>query len=150
MIREATLVDAKKIQQLIHAWADDGAMLHRPINNIYENIRNIHLYEKNGEVVGTASLDIVWEDIAEIRSLAVAKNHTGEGIGKALIEKSIEVAIRLGVKSVFVLTYVPDYFVKLGFSELDKAKLPHKIWSDCVNCHKFPDCDETAVMKVIS
>ncbi len=145
MIREAIIADAVRIKELIGVYADKEEMLHRPLNDIYEGIRNFFVYEKDGKVIGTAALNVVWEDIAEVRSLAVDKACGKFGVGKGLVDKCLETARQLGVKEVFVLTYVPEYFIKLGFKEIEKHTLPHKIWGDCIRCHKFPDCDETAV-----
>lgn len=146
MIREAKIADAKRIQSLIRVWADEDRLLPRSLNDIYEKMRDFYVYETNGKIIGTISLHVVWEDLAEIRSLAVDKDHEKEGVGKSLVEKSLETARRLGVKEVFALTFVPEFFIKLGFHEIDKQNLPHKIWKDCLHCHKFPDCDENAVV----
>ncbi|GMT42649.1 MAG: acetyltransferase [bacterium] len=146
MIREAKVSDAEEILRLIRVWAEKGKLLHRSLNDIYESIRNFYIYENDGRMVGVLALQVVWEDIAEIRSLVVDEGYLSRGVGKALVERGLQTAVTIGVKKVFVLTYAPEYFKKLGFAEIDKATLPHKIWSDCVRCHKFPDCDETAVI----
>ena len=149
MIREANVKDVGEIQRLIRVRADEGAMLPRSINDIYEQLRDFLVYEEDGVITGAVATHIVWEDIAEIRSLAVDKKSEGRGVAKGLIEKSIESARNVGVNRVFVLTYVPDYFKKFGFEALDKQELPHKIWNACIRCHKFPDCDEFALAKSI-
>jgi len=145
MIRDAVIKDANTIQQLIRIRAEEGAMLPRSLNDIYEQLRDFIVFEEDGKIIGAAATHIVWEDIAEIRSLAVNKNAERKGVAKNLVEKSLETARRLGVKKVFVLTYVPEFFKKRGFKEVEKHDLPHKIWSDCIRCHKFPDCDEFAL-----
>lgn len=147
MIRQARIQDAKKIQVLIHNSADKGEMLHRPLSEIYEKLRDFEVYEQDGNIVGVVSLHIVWEETAEIRSLTVDDSYKGNGIGKLLVDWCLDTAAELGVKKVFTLSYVPEYFINYGFEEIDKHSLPHKIWTDCVKCHKFPDCDETAVVK---
>jgi amino-acid N-acetyltransferase len=149
LIREARVKDVVDIQRLIRMRADEGAMLPRSINDIYEQLRDFLVYEEDGIITGAVATHIVWEDIAEIRSLAVDKKSEGRGVAKSLVEKSIESARDVGVNRVFVLTYVPDFFKKLGFAELDKKELPHKIWNACIRCHKFPDCDEFALAKGI-
>jgi amino-acid N-acetyltransferase len=149
LIREAKVTDAGEIQRLIRMRAEEGAMLHRSINDIYEQLRDFLVYEEEGTISAAVAIHIVWEDIAEIRSLAVDKKNEGKGVAKSLVEKSIEFARDVGVKRVFVLTYVPDFFKKLGFEEIDKKDLPHKIWNACIRCHKFPDCDEYALAKSI-
>jgi amino-acid N-acetyltransferase len=88
----------------------------------------------------------MWEDLAEVRSLAVRDDRMGRGVGTELVEACISEAIVLGITRVFALTYKPVFFEKLGFQRVDKSELPHKIWSDCLKCSKFPDCDEVALV----
>jgi amino-acid N-acetyltransferase len=97
-------------------------------------------------VVGTCSLRICWEDIAEIRSLAVREDYHGRDLGRKMVETCIKEARDLGLKKLFVLTYVPPFFEKMGFHPVDKSILPHKVWGDCIKCVKFPDCDEEALI----
>ncbi len=146
MIRSAKISDAKEILRLVRFWADKWRLLPRSLNDIYERIRDFFIVEREGRIIGAVSLAVVWEDIAEVRSLVVEDGHEGQGIGRELVEHCVETARVLGVKQLFALTYVPKFFVKLGFNEIDKQTLPHKIWSDCVRCHRFPDCDESAVL----
>ena len=115
------------------------------LNSIYENIRDFWVCEENGRHVGCAALHIVWEDLAEIKSLAVSEEHKGKGIGTMLVEECLKEAEELGVKKVFVLTYAQNFFSKLNFEEVEKIKLPHKVWGECINCVKFPSCDEIAM-----
>ncbi|HEB02344.1 MAG TPA: N-acetyltransferase [Nitrospirae bacterium] len=145
-IRKARTSDVKSIQKLINAYAKKHKLIPRSLNDLYEKIRDLTVYDNaKGTVQGVCALHVAWEDLAEIRSLAVSSRSKGKGIGKALVRHALKEATHLGVKKVFVLTYYPEYFQQLGFEEVDKAKLPHKIWADCLNCHKFPECDETAV-----
>jgi len=146
MVRRARIPDAKAIHKLLITYAKDGMMLSRSLSEIYEAIRDFYVYQgPDGTVVGTVCLHICWEDLAEVRSLAVTEECSGRGIGRQLVEKCLEEARDLGLKRVFALTYKPLFFQKLGFGEIEKAELPHKIWSDCIKCAKFPECDETAV-----
>lgn len=149
IFRPAVIKDARRMQALINQYADRGLMLHRALNDLFETIRQYVLYEEDGLVIGVVGLHIAWEDLAEIRALAVDANFSGRGIGKQLVERAIDEARRLGVPKVFTLTYVPEFFAKLGFTLVDKAEFPHKIWSDCVRCHKFPDCDETGMVRLV-
>ncbi|MEO2068133.1 MAG: N-acetyltransferase [Desulfurobacteriaceae bacterium] len=137
--------DAEKIQFLINEYAKQGLMLPRSINSIYEHIRDFWVYEKEGKVLGTCALTIFWNDLAEIRSLAVDPNHLKKGIGTTLVKYALEEAKDFGISRVFTLTYQVKFFEKLGFRVIDKNTLPHKIWRDCINCVKFPNCDETAM-----
>ncbi len=135
------------MQKLVNGFADRGEMLYRSLNDIYENIRDYNIVEVNGEIVGCCALHVSWGDLAEIKSLAVAEEFHGQGWGKMLIEKCIEEARELGVPQVFALTYRPTFFERMGFSRIDKNDLPRKIWSECINCPKYPDCGEEALTR---
>lgn len=146
MIRKARINDIKDIYNLIETFANKGEMLHRALTDMYDNLRDFYVYEEDGSIFGSCALHIVWEDMAEVRSLTVKEDVSGKGIGSALVNVCLDEAKALGIKSVFALTYKPAFFEKLGFTAIDKIKLPHKIWGECVKCFKFPNCDETAVM----
>jgi amino-acid N-acetyltransferase len=147
MIRKARMADVKMIQKLIAEYARKGDMLPRSLSEIYENLRDYFVCaEDGGEVVGSAAVHLMWEDLAEVRSLAVREDRMGRGVGTKLVEACISEAIVLGITRVFALTYKPGFFEKLGFQRVDKSELPHKIWSDCLKCSKFPDCDEVALV----
>jgi len=147
VIRRATIADAEQIQRLINQFADQGRLLPRSLSEIYDNLRDFHVYEgEDHSIVGVCALHICWEDLAEIRSLAVATEVRKKGIGGTLVEACLEEARQLGVKQVFLLSYIPPYFERAGFRAVDKSTLPHKIWADCIRCVKFPDCDEIAMI----
>jgi amino-acid N-acetyltransferase len=147
MIRKAKISDAKAIYELINSWAKEGRVLERPLNYIYENIRDFWVYEEAKKIIGCCALhSIGWQDLGEIKSLTVAKKFQDQGIGKMLVKKCLEEARVLGIKNVFALTFASQFFKKLKFSPIDRKELPHKIWSDCVNCVYFPDCREEAVI----
>lgn len=147
MIRKARMSDVKGIQQLIAEYARKGDMLPRSLADIYENLRDYFVFEEDGgELAGSAAIHIMWEDLAEVRSLAVREGKMRRGIGTQLVESCISEAIVLGIDRVFALTYKPEFFEKLGFHVVDKAELPQKIWTDCLKCSKFPDCDEVALV----
>lgn len=147
MIRKARMSDVKGIQQLIAEYARKGDMLPRSLADIYENLRDYFVFEDgDGELVGSAAIHIMWEDLAEVRSLAVREGKMRRGVGTQLVESCISEAIVLGIGRVFALTYKPEFFEKLGFHIVDKAELPQKIWTDCLKCSKFPDCDEVALV----
>ncbi len=147
MIRKAKVQDIQAIKKVIEPYGKAGAMLPVSLAELYDRLRSYFLYDDSTDgVVGTAALHVTWEDLAEIRSVAVAKTHKGRGIGRKLVDECLAEAADLGVGRVFVLTYVPEFFGRLGFVEYDKAKLPHKVWSECLKCVKFPECDETAMI----
>lgn len=145
-IRKATVNDAKAIHDLIKRFARKYDMLPRSLNEIYENIRDFFVCMDNDSIVATAALHVLWEDLAEIRSVAVIKEYQGIGVGKKLARQCMKEAKKLGVSKVFALTYAPDFFIEMGFEATDKNTLPQKIWGECLKCHKFPECDESAVM----
>ena len=146
-IRKARTGDVKTVQALINSYARRHKIIPRSLNDLYAYIRDLSVcVNSRGTVLGVCGLHVTWEDLAEIRSLAVNSRHQGKGAGDMLVKNSIQEARDLGVKRVFVLTYYPDYFRRFGFKELDKAKLPQKIWADCLKCPKFPECDETALI----
>ena len=146
-IRKATVEDVKKIQKLVNYYAKRDKMLPRSLNELYESIRNFFVYVEGKNLYGCCALNIDWEDLAEIKSLAVAKSRSGKGIGGKLLECCLKDAKTLKVKKVFALTYVPEFFEQFGFSLIDKKELPHKIWSECIKCMYFPNCKEIAMMK---
>lgn len=145
MIRKARIADVKIIHKLLLNYAKDGLMLSRSLSELYEGIRDFYVYEDQGDVVGTVCLQICWEDLAEVRSLAVIEGRGLRGIGRQLVEACLDEARELGLKRVFALTYKPGFFEKLGFHLIEKSELPHKIWTDCIKCPKFPECDELAL-----
>jgi len=145
MIRKATIEDIKDMQELINFYAKQDRMLPRSLNELYENIRDFFVYEEAGKILGCCALHIAWENLAEVKSLAVDEASQKKGIGAMLVKHALEDAKKLKVKRVFALTYVPEFFEKLGFKRIEHAELPHKIWSECIKCIKFPDCAENAL-----
>lgn len=146
-IRKARISDAIALQKLINEFADRGDMLHRSLNDLYENIRDYYVVELDGRLVGSCALHISWGDLAEIKALVVADDAQGKGFGRELLERCLLEAEELGIPRVFALTYKPEFFEKSGFIRTDKSHLPHKIWSECINCPKFPDCGEEALVR---
>ena len=149
MLRKARIDDVKSIHRMINLSAGKGEMLPRSLMDIYSSLRDFFVYydEEKSQVVGICAMNIIWENLAEIRSVGVEENYRGKGIGKNLVEACISEAITLGLFKVFTLTYKRDLFARLGFREVDRATLPEKIWSDCFRCSKYPDyCDETAMI----
>ena len=146
MIRKAQINDVKEIQKLLITFASRGDMLSRSLSEIYESLRDFYVFEENGLILGAAALHIVWDDLAEVRSVAVAEDVGRKGIGSQLVQACIAEARVIGLKRIFCLTYKPDFFAKHGFHLVDKSELPHKVWGDCIKCVKFPDCDENAMI----
>lgn len=148
MIRKAGITDVRSMHVILSHYAARGLLLGRSLSELYAQLRDFIIVEDETthEVVGTCSLRICWEDIAEIRSLAVREDYHGSDLGRKMVESCIKEARGLGLKKLFVLTYVPAFFEKMGFNPVDKSVLPHKVWGDCIKCVKFPDCDEEALI----
>lgn len=145
-IRKARIDDVPHIQQLVNAFADEGHMLHRPLSEIYENLRDYFVAVDDDRLVGCCALHINWEDLVEIKALAVTKESQGTGIGGRLVKACLKEAEELGLPTVFALTLRPEFFLSVGFIQEDIAKLPRKVWGECYRCIKFPNCDEVAMV----
>ncbi len=148
-IRKAKLSDSEAMHKLVNHYAKKGLMLARSRSSIYEYIRNYSVMENDGEVIGVGALSILWSDLAEVRTLAVRESFSGQGVGKKLVEHFINEARELGIRQVFTLTYQTEFFEKCGFKTISKENMPHKIWKDCLNCPKFPNCDEVLMVMEI-
>lgn len=146
MIRKARIKDVKQMQAVINKYAGKDILLPRSLNYIYENLRDFFVYEEGSKILGTCSLHVTWEDLAEVKSLAVDEKKHRHGIGALLLHTCMCEAKSLGIRRLFVLTYIPDFFKKHGFKKINKDKLPHKIWGECISCVKFPDCCEVPLM----
>lgn len=147
MIRYARMDDVKDIHSIINHFAQKGLLLNCSLNSLYDRLRDFVVYvDKEDTILGVCALHITWENLAEIRSLAVIEDKHGKGIGKQLVQQCLLEADMYGIDTIFTLTYQPVFFRKQGFVDIDKKELPHKIWSDCIHCHMFPDCDEEALM----
>ena len=150
LIRKARIGDVKGIHSMMKKFAEQGEILPRSLSELYDHLRDffVCIDEEKGpsKLLGTCAMHICWEDIAEIRSLAVLPEYQEKRIGTELVDACLSEAVKLGIYKIFVLTYEPKFFEKFGFSQIDKTMLPHKIWADCLKCVKFPDCDETAMI----
>lgn len=148
-LRKARISDVEEMMLLINSNADQGLMLGRSRNMLYEHIREFLLAEDNGKIVGVASLHILWSDLAEIRAIAVADEYQRKGIGALLVKELENEARELGCTKVFALTYQPEFFKYCGYEEVNKDEMPKKVWTECINCVKFPNCDEIAMSKML-
>ena len=145
-VEKGKIKDVPQMQQLINYFADKGEMLARSLSEIYENIRDYFVVRQGERVIACVALHVSWSDLAEIKSLAVAEDYQKQGIGDQLMEACLKEAKPPGVPTIFCLTYKPAFFEKGGFSQIDKAELPHKVWGECYRCPKFPNCDEVALI----
>ncbi len=145
-IRPARMSDVKPIHTLLQQYADKGLLLGRSISSLYDQLRDFIIYDLEGEIIGACALHISWDNLAEIRSLAVDKDAQGRGVGKKMVISCLDEARSMEIDNVFVLTYQAGFFRRQQFVDIEKNELPHKIWSDCLHCPKFPDCDEEALI----
>ena len=146
-LRKATFGDVEAIHKLVNDYAQQGVMLPRSRNSIYETLRDVIIAEEDDRLVGVGSLHLSWDALAEVRALAIAPGFQRRGIGRQIVEELLIEGRALGVKTFFTLTYQPEFFGTLGFSEVTKEELPQKVWKECINCPKFPNCDEVAMVK---
>ena len=146
MIRNARLSDVPQIRELINCYAERERMLFRSLADLYESLRDFKVCEINAKVVGCCALQVIWSDLAEIKSLAVDPNYQGQGIGRELVLSLLDEARELGLAKVFALTLEEKFFDKLNFHITKRENLPMKVWSDCIACSKQDHCDEVAVM----
>ncbi len=145
-VQPASLADAEAIHHLVTFWADRGDMLHRPLGEVFESIRDFKVARDSGVVTGCGALHILGPDIAEVRSLAVREDAQGSGVGAAIVAACVAEARTLGIERVFALTYRPGFFEKQGFRVADVMEFPQKVWSECVRCPFFANCREIAVV----
>lgn len=146
MIRNATMKDAESILNLVNENASKGLMLGKSPYAVYKDIQAYVVYEEEGKILGCARLNIAWNDLAEIASLAVDLNARGKGIGKKLVLHLVERAKYLDIKRVFTLTYQVAFFAKCGFHEVERQALSYKVFGDCLSCPKVNNCDEHALI----
>ena len=146
-ISKATLRDIPAMQKLVEGEVKEGVILRRSDDEVATNIRSYHLARDGEKLAGYAALHIHSPRMAEIRSLIVAPAYRGKSVGKRLVQAALEEAAQLGVEEVLVLTYLPEFFKKLGFKEIPKESIPeHKIWADCIKCIHFPLCNEVSLI----
>jgi len=149
-IRKAIIGDVGRIQSLVNHYASKETMLGLSLSEIYDQIRDFTVAEgPRRALIGVCALHVIWDDLAEIRSLAVDPKIRRRGVGRTLVEHCLAEARGLQIPKVFALTYQAEFFRRIGFARVDKSELPHKVWRDCLKCTKFPHCDETAVLKVL-
>ena len=144
---KARIADVQRMHKLVNSFADKDEMLARALSEIYENLRDFFVIrDSSAQVVACVALHIVWEDLAEIRSLAVSEDKQDQGLGSVLVTACLNEAKELGISTIFCMTYKPVFFERHGFRQVDKMELPRKVWSECYRCPKFPDCDEVPLV----
>ncbi len=147
-IRKARLPDVTAIVQVTREFGRQGIMIPLSIGDTLERLRAFLVAEiPDGRIVGCVAVDATWDKLVEIRSLAVMSEWQHQQVGWKLMEAALAEATEFGAEEVFALTYVPGFFARFGFHEIDRNTLPHKVWLVCVKCPKFPDCGEVAVKR---
>src|ERR1017187_8241983 len=148
VIRKARMEDVKAMHRLLSDFADKRELLPRSIAEIYENLQQFHVAEHQGKVIGTCALYVTWDNLAEVKALAVEEKFQGKGIGKRLLEVVTQTARDLHIRRLFTLTIRTGFFERFGFGHVSKDHLPHKVWTECVKCVYFPErCVEYAMVK---
>ena len=148
--RSAVFADVEDIYNLIAGYAAQGLMLPKPHNVLYENIREfvVAVEVETEKIVGTGALHLTWNELAEVRSMAVHPDYKRQGIGAEIVKRLLVLGEEVGVKKFFTLTYSPEFFQSLGFRITTRESLPHKIWKECIDCPKFANCDEIAMIRL--
>ena len=145
-IRKAELRDVPVLFQMISHYVAQRIMLPRPLVDLYENIWEFTVAEEDGQVVGCGALKLYSAELAEVRSLCVAPGVTSRGVGRTLSQRILDEAARFGLKTVFALTLATSFFEKLGFREVPRERFPTKVWRDCLQCPRYFQCEEKAVV----
>lgn len=147
VVRPAVVADGPAISALIAPFAAADLMLPRPLPQLYEHLRDFQVAIRGERLVGCVALHLFDAELGEIKSLAVAPELHGAGLGSTLIERAVEQAAELGLRRVFALVLRPGPFARLGFGEVPRDELPQKVWGECIFCPKFHRCDEIAVLR---
>ena len=149
-IVRASIADAQAIHDLVNVFARRGEMLPRTMAEVYENLRDYYVVRDiDGVAVACGGLHILWEDLGEVKSLAVREDLQGKGLGARIVEACIVEAREIGLTTAFALTYRPAFFEKLEFKQADVMTLPRKVWGECYRCPKFPGCNEIAMVRTL-
>ena len=147
MIRKAKIHEVPEIRRFLTEFTLDGGILPRTLADLYGQLRDYFVYrEDQGPLLGVGALHICWAGLGEIRSVAVAPEHRGRGLGSRLVTTCLAEARVLGLSEIFLLTLIPDFFRRFGFKVVSREELLPIVWADCVNCVKFPDCDEIPML----
>ena len=145
-VQRAAVSDVRAIHELVNGFARSGEMLPRTLAEIYESLRDFSVIREGDALLACGALHVMWEDLAEVRSLAVRPERQGQGLGALLVRAHLDEARELGLRTAFALTYRPAFFERLGFHQADVMTLPRKVWNECYRCPKFPTCNEIAVV----
>lgn len=148
--KQLTFSEVEQVHKLLNDYAKEGLMLSRSRNSIYENINDYIIAVKEDEVIGVGALHMVWDRLAEIRSLAIKAEYRKQNIGREIVDCLEAKGIKLGVETFFSLTYQPGFFEKCNYERVPNDILPQKVWKECVHCPKYPYCDEIGMLKKVN
>jgi amino-acid N-acetyltransferase len=148
-VRKAAMQDIPALLELVNGYAAKGIMLPRTEFEMSENMRDFMVAYAGNQLVGCGALHFYSPTMGEVRSLAVAESHKTHGIGRLIVDSLVYEAKLYGLDAVFAFTYVPGFFGRVGFHEVERGELPLKAWKDCLRCPKFHSCDEIAVLRVL-
>lgn len=150
LVRKARVTDVADVYSLLKDLAGEGLLLPRSYSSLYEMLQTLYVAESRdpaGGILGAGALQVSWEDLAEVRSLAVREDCRGRGVGRAITAAVEADARELRIRRMFALTYVPEFFFRLGYRQVSLDSLPQKVWAVCFSCVHYPDCREIAVVK---
>ncbi len=147
MIRKAKIYEVPEIRRFLGTFSQDGGILPRTLADLYGQLRDYYVYrEDQGPLLGIGALHVCWAGLGEIRSVAVSPAHQGRGIASRIVETCLAEAQAIGLSEIFLLTLAPEFFQRFGFRVVSREDLLPIVWADCVNCVKFPDCDEVPML----
>lgn len=149
-LRDARVADVPAMAAVLNDYAERGLMLHRSRSELYDRIRDFRVAAQDERIVGVAGLRVMWANLAEVYALAVAPTARRMGLGRKLVESTVELARELGIRRVFALTYERPFFERCGFEVVDRRMLPLKVWGECVRCPKHEACDEIAMVRELT
>jgi amino-acid N-acetyltransferase len=135
LVRPGRTSDVRRIRELIDTYAPERRLLSKATVTLYEQVQEFIVGERAGEVVGCGGLHVMWEDLAEVRTLAVEPSVHGQGIGGVLLDRLIERATRIGVKRVFCLTFETEFFTRHGFHEIEGTPVDHDVFAQLLQSY---------------
>ncbi len=145
-LRRATVDDVAGIAGVMAGYVEDGSLLPRSTGELYRSVREFHVaVDGEGRIVACSALRVLWKDLGEVRSLAVRPEAHGQGLGRALVARTLDDARELGLGRVIALTREVAFFERCGFQVAQRETMPEKVWTDCVACPRRHACDEVAV-----
>jgi amino-acid N-acetyltransferase len=147
LVRKPKVTEVAAMKELLDRAVKEGKVLPRALPELYENVRDFHVYVDENGIGGCVALHVDMAELAEIRSLVVRETLRGRGVGEKLVNAVLQEARWLQIPRVYALTRVPGFFVKSGFFEVEKHELPYKVFKDCMRCRLFPGCDEIAMVR---